>query len=163
LSGDNTSFGNPDAGWKAEETARLIGGAADIASAVSAWLPGYGTAASLMTGLGSTALNLFADIKDESVNGWDVWKNTGLNLMMDLAGLVPGGTAVLMGYNLYKSWKAVGPQLKDKDKSWGQKVGIIAATGITSALTLTGMGAGLGLNAQNLADSGIISPEAIFD
>lgn len=108
---DNASFGNPDAGWKAEETARLIGGAADIASAVSAWLPGYGTAASLITGLGSTALNLFADIKDESVNGWDVWKNAGLNLGMDLAGLIPGGGAAGKFAKIGKSLVNLAPKM----------------------------------------------------
>lgn len=108
---DNASFGNPDAGWKAEETARLIGGAADIASTVSAWLPGYGTAASLITGLGSTALNLFADIKDESVNGWDVWKNAVLNLGMDLAGLIPGGGAAGKFAKIGKSLVNLAPKM----------------------------------------------------
>lgn len=108
---DNASFGNPNAGWKTEETARLIGGAADIASAVSAWLPGYGTAASLITGLGSTALNLFADIKDESVNGWNVWKNLGLNLGMDLAGLIPGGGAAGKFTKIGKSLVNLAPKM----------------------------------------------------
>lgn len=91
LPGDNSSMANPDAGFTSIEVARLISGAADIASTISAWLPGYGTAVSLGTGLGSTAGNLYADIMDDSVSAWDTIKNAGFNLGMDLVGLVPGG------------------------------------------------------------------------
>lgn len=108
---DNESFGNPNAGWKAEETARLIGGVADIASLISAWVPGYGTAASLVTGLGSTAANLFADIKDESVNGGKVFWNTVTNLGMDLAGLVPGGGAASKGAKIAKNIVHLAPKM----------------------------------------------------
>ena len=78
-----------------------------------------------------------------------------------VAGLVPGGTAVLMGYNLYKNWKSVGPQLKDKNKSILQKAGVIASVGLTSALTLTGIGASVGLGANTLVEAGVLSPESI--
>lgn len=91
INSDNASMANPDAGFTSIEIARLVSGAADIASTISAWLPGYGTAVSLGTGLGSTAGNLYADIMDDSVSAWDTVKNAGFNLGMDLVGLVPGG------------------------------------------------------------------------
>ena len=91
INSDNASMANPDAGFTSIEVARLVSGAADIASTISAWLPGYGTAVSLGTGLGSTAGNLYADIMDDSVSAWDTVKNAGFNLGMDLVGLVPGG------------------------------------------------------------------------
>jgi hypothetical protein len=49
---------------------RLGSAAADIVSAVSAFIPGVGTAVSAVTGIGSSLANLWADISDDGVDGW---------------------------------------------------------------------------------------------
>nr|DAJ95435.1 MAG TPA: hypothetical protein [Caudoviricetes sp.] len=49
---------------------RIGSAIADIGSILAAFVPGYGTAASAIAGLGSTGANLYADISDDSVSGW---------------------------------------------------------------------------------------------
>ena len=66
----------------------------DVASALSAFVPVYGTAISAGTGLISSLTNFGADMSDKSVSAGDMWKNLGTNIAMDAVGLVPGfGTA----------------------------------------------------------------------
>ena len=62
----------------------------DVASALSAFVPVYGTAVSAGTGLISSLTNFGADLKDNSVSLGDSFKNLGANLAMDAVGLVPG-------------------------------------------------------------------------
>lgn len=69
---------------------RIGSAIADIGSILAAFVPGYGTAASAIAGLGSTGANLYADISDDSVSGWEAAGNAGLGLLMDAAGLIPG-------------------------------------------------------------------------
>ena len=71
------------------ENARLLTAGADIISMLSALVPGYGTAISAATGLGSTLTNLGLDIND-GVDGWTVAKNAGFGLVADAMGLIPG-------------------------------------------------------------------------
>lgn len=81
-------------GLKGEDYARIAAAATDALSAVSSFVPVYGTAASAGLGITSTLTNLGADIADDSVSGWDALKNAGFGLGMDLVGLIPGyGTA----------------------------------------------------------------------
>lgn len=82
---------NPDADWSAGDYARAMGAAADIVSGISAFVPGYGTVVSGASGLGSTALNAFADFNDDSLTAWDAAKNFAINIGFDLAGMIPGG------------------------------------------------------------------------
>ena len=82
--------------------------------------------------------------------------------MFAVAGLVPGGTACVMGYNLYKSWKNVSKQLKDKDASLMKKVAIVAGTAVTTTLTAFGISAGLGADASNLMNAGYENASKIF-
>ncbi len=82
--------------------------------------------------------------------------------MFAVAGLVPGGTACVMGYNLYKSWKNVSKQLKDKDASLMKKVAIVAGTAATTTLTAFGISAGLGADASNLMNAGYENTSKIF-
>ena len=77
-------------GFTAAEHARIAGAIADIASLIASFTPVYGTAVSAGTGLGSTALNTFADFNDDSLSTEDRLKNLGMNLGMDVVGLVPG-------------------------------------------------------------------------
>lgn len=83
-----------DTGFTATDIARITSAGLDVASAISAYVPVYGTAISAGTGLASTFTNLGADANDDSLSKWDVAKNFGTNLAMDVVGLIPGfGTA----------------------------------------------------------------------
>lgn len=77
-------------GFSTIDKVRLGSAAADAASAAAAFIPGYGTVASAIAGLGSTGANLYADISDDSVSGLQAAGNAGFGLLMDVAGLIPG-------------------------------------------------------------------------
>ncbi len=77
-------------GFTAIDYTRMGAMAMDILSMVSAWVPGYGTAASAVTGVTSTAMNLGADFYDDSVSTGDALKNAAFGLAMDAVGLIPG-------------------------------------------------------------------------
>lgn len=83
-----------DTEFTATDIARISAAGMDVASALSAFVPVYGTAASAGTGLISSLTNFGADMFDKSVSAGDMWKNLGTNIAMDAVGLVPGfGTA----------------------------------------------------------------------
>lgn len=83
-----------DTEFTATDIARITAAGTDVASALSAFVPVYGTAISAGTGLASTFVNLGADVSDDSLSKWDVAKNFGANIVMDAVGLIPGfGTA----------------------------------------------------------------------
>jgi hypothetical protein len=88
--GISVPFAEGSEGWETEEYFRLASAAADVASAITAYIPTVGTAASAITGFGSTMSNLVADVADDSVTKWDVVKNLGFGLGMDVIGLIPG-------------------------------------------------------------------------
>lgn len=73
------------------DTPRAAAMAADLGALVTSFLPGYGTAASGVLGLGSMAGNLMADINDKSVSSGDVWKNLATNAGLTAVGMLPGG------------------------------------------------------------------------
>ena len=77
-------------GFSTIDKVRLGTAAADAAAAAAAFIPGYGTVASGVLGIGSTLTNIGADIADESMSGWDVAGNALYGLGMDVAGLIPG-------------------------------------------------------------------------
>lgn len=77
-------------GFSTIDKVRLGTAAADAISAAAAFIPGYGTAASGVLGIGSTLTNIVADIADESMSGWDVAGNALYGLGMDVVGLIPG-------------------------------------------------------------------------
>lgn len=83
-----------DTEFTATDIARISAAGMDVASALSAFVPVYGTAISAGTGLISSLTNFGADMFDKSVSAGDMWKNLGTNIAMDAVGLVPGfGTA----------------------------------------------------------------------
>lgn len=83
-----------DTEFTATDIARISAAGIDVASALSAFVPVYGTAISAGTGLISSLTNFGADMSDKSVSAGDMWKNLGTNIAMDAVGLVPGfGTA----------------------------------------------------------------------
>lgn len=77
-------------GFSTIDKVRLGTAAADAISAAAAFIPGYGTVASGVLGIGSTLTNTGADIVDESMSGWDVAGNALYGLIMDVVGLIPG-------------------------------------------------------------------------
>ena len=77
-------------GFSTIDKVRLGTAAADAISAAAAFIPGYGTVASGVLGIGSTLTNIGADITDESMSGWDVAGNALYGLGMDVVGLIPG-------------------------------------------------------------------------
>lgn len=83
-----------DTEFTATDIARISAAGMDVASALSAFVPVYGTAISAGTGLISSLTNFGADMSDKSVSAGDMWKNLGANIAMDAVGLIPGfGTA----------------------------------------------------------------------
>lgn len=83
-----------DTGFTSTDIARITSAGLDVASAISAYVPVYGTAISAGTGLASSFTSFGADWADKSVSAGDMWKNLGANIAMDTVGLIPGfGTA----------------------------------------------------------------------
>ena len=83
-----------DTGFTLTDKARIASAGLDIASAISAYVPVYGTAISAGTGLASSFTSFGTDWADKSVSAGDMWKNLGANVAMDVVGLIPGfGTA----------------------------------------------------------------------
>lgn len=76
-------------GFSTIDKVRLGTAAADAISAAAAFIPGYGTVASGVLGIGSTLTNIGADIADESMSGLDVAGNALYGLVMDAVGLIP--------------------------------------------------------------------------
>lgn len=97
------------------EYARIGSAIADIGAiglaAAGAFTAGVGTAGAAAAGLGSTGLNLYADIRDKGVSGWQTLKNLGLNLGMDIVGLIPGGGAASKGAKVLKSIGKIIPKV----------------------------------------------------
>lgn len=109
--GADPTAANPDTSFSDVEYMRLGSAAADIVSAVSAFIPGVGTAVSAATGVGSSLANLWADISDDGVSGWQAAKNFGMNIGMDIAGLIPGGGAASKTAKIVKSVSSLLPKV----------------------------------------------------
>lgn len=104
------SLNNPNAGeWTPAAKMRVSYAAADLASAVAAFVPGYGTAASAGLGLYSTIGNFITDLGDKAVTGGEAWRNLGMNLGMDIMGLIPGGGAASKMGKILKTLKTTVP------------------------------------------------------
>lgn len=94
-------------GFSTIDKVRLGTAAADAISAAAAFIPGYGTVASGVLGIGSTLTNIGADIVDESMSGWDVAGNALYGLGMDAVGLIPGMGATGKAAKIVKVLKPV--------------------------------------------------------
>ena len=86
---------------------RIGSAAADVASAIAAFAPGYGTAGAAALGIGSTVGNLVADISDPGVSTGQVLGGLAFNAAMDVVSLLPGlnltGTAAKLAKTLGKT------------------------------------------------------------
>lgn len=109
MSSKNKSEANPNAGWDAKHYARLGSAVADLGAAVAGFVPGYGTIASAALGIGSTITNFFTDMSDDAVTTGEMWRNLGLNLGMDVMGLIPGGGAASKMGKIIKTLKGTVP------------------------------------------------------
>ncbi len=94
-------------GFSTIDKVRLGTAAADAISAAAAFIPGYGTVASGVLGIGSTLTNIGADIADESMSGWDVVGNALYGLKMDAVGLIPGMGATGKAAKIFRVLKPV--------------------------------------------------------
>lgn len=92
------------------EKVRLGTAAADVLSAISAFIPGYGTATSAVTGIGSTLTNFGVDMADKSVSQGQMWGNLGLGLGMDVIGLIPGLGAGAKAGKIAKVFANIAPK-----------------------------------------------------
>jgi uncharacterized protein (DUF697 family) len=61
-----------------------------LLSAVAAYVPGWGTAASATLGIGSTLTNLGVDLFSDNTSTTDAFTNFGKSVSMDILGLIPG-------------------------------------------------------------------------
>lgn len=93
---------NPDAEWKATDTARVAASIADIGSMISSFLPGAGTIVGAGLGVGSSLTTFGADWAEDGLDWGDV-KNLGANLGLDVLGLIPGGGAASKGVKIAKT------------------------------------------------------------
>ena len=93
---------NTENGFSATDYLRLGTIAADIVSMGSAFVPGVGTALSAATGISSSLGTFFADAFEDGLDSGD-FKNLGLNLGMDVLGLIPGGGSASKGVKIAKN------------------------------------------------------------
>lgn len=109
LDPDNKSVDNPNAGWDAKHYARLGSALVDLSAAVAGFVPGGGTVYAGIAGIGSTLTNFGIDMFDDAVTTGEMWKNLGLNLGMDVLGLIPGGGAASKMGKIVKTLKGTVP------------------------------------------------------
>ena len=109
LDSDNKSLDNPNAGWDAKHYARLGAAVGDLTAAIAGFFPGAGTITAGVAGFGSTGVNFFTDLSDDAVTAGEMWKNLGLNLGMDIIGLIPGGGAASKMGKIVKTLKTTAP------------------------------------------------------
>ena len=93
---------NPNNGFSGTDYLRLGTIAADIVSMGSAFVPGVGSVVSAATGVSSSLGTFFADAFEDGLDSGD-FKNLGLNLGMDVLGLIPGGGSASKGVKIAKN------------------------------------------------------------
>lgn len=106
-------------GFSTIDKVRLGTAAADAISAAAAFIPGYGTVASGVLGIGSTLTNIGADIADESMSGQDVAGNALYGLVMDVVGLIPGMGATGKAAKIVRVLKPVSKLAKRTLQAYG--------------------------------------------
>lgn len=100
-----------ETGFTDVDIARMSAAGADITAMLAAFIPGYGTLASGIAGLGSTGANAYADWKDPSLSAGEALKNTIFNLGFDTIGLIPGIGATGKGAKIIRSIVKITPKI----------------------------------------------------
>ena len=90
---------------KAVDTTRMVALGEDIASAIAAFVPEYGTAISAGLSLDSLKNDFIADALDDSVSTGQMFGNAAINLGLGVVGLIPG---VKIAARMGKWGKAIG-------------------------------------------------------
>lgn len=108
---DNKSTLNPEAGLTDAQIARVATAAMDLGSMVTSFVPMLGTVPSAVLGFGSTVVNFITDLGDDAVTSGQMWENLGMNLGMDVLGLIPGGGMASKTGKIIKNLKTVIPTL----------------------------------------------------
>ena len=86
------------------DKANIYALAADLGSMGASYVPGYGTLASLVLGLGSSGIGLWSDLNNSQISAATAGKNFLMNAGMDVVGAIPfGGT----GSNIAKIGKSI--------------------------------------------------------
>ena len=98
-------------GWSGVDIARASAIVADLGSIGAAFIPGYGTAAAGVLGVGSTLTTLGADFADKGVSTGQALGGLALNLGMDLASLIPGINVSAGGMKVTKNILKIAPKL----------------------------------------------------
>lgn len=92
---NDTIIGKDSKSWETEDYARLTSLGADLVSLAGGYV-------GLGAGLASTLSDVVGDLADESLTGWDVIKNAGINTAWTVAGVVPGAKLGKIGKALLK-------------------------------------------------------------
>lgn len=111
---DQTDQLNNSSFWDSlsdDDKIRIGTAGADVASALAAWIPGYGTAASGVLGVGSTLTNAYLDFKDDKTSFWQDLGNLGFGLGMDAFGMIPGFGTGAKGAKIMKIVKPISKTL----------------------------------------------------
>lgn len=106
---DNKSDLNDASGWNNAAKWRLSYAIADLGSAVASFFPVEGTAVAAVASGYSTIGNFATDLSDDAVTTKQAFSNLGLNVGMDLIGLIPGGGASTKLGKVVKGLKSTVP------------------------------------------------------
>ena len=94
-------------GLQDQDIARLVGLGTDLVALGASYAPVYGTAVSAAAGILGIGADLTADMLDESLSGWDVAKNAGINLGLSALALIPGLGSVKIAAKAKKMMKLI--------------------------------------------------------
>lgn len=93
---------NPNAGWSATDTARIISSLADIGAMGASFGGPVGSLISAGLGVGSSLISFGADVAEDGLD-WGDASNLVMNLGFDVLGAIPGGGAASKSMKIAKT------------------------------------------------------------